>query len=289
MATRAVYTVLMGGYESLNDVQAPADGIDYVCFTDNDELTSATWRMIHMTPALPLDPHRSQRRVKLLGHEELAKYSETLYIDNSVSLVGDANELLDHMLGEADMGMARNSYHSSLGEEFAAVWRAGLDDHHRLSEQWDHYAASYPELLTGPVIWSAIIARRKGTAVDALCATWYEHVLRYSRRDQLSAPVAIALHPRVRCEMRELDNFGSRWHTWPVPLERNLSMRSGASTLRVPQEFGEALAQYDRASELEALVALNAEQHELLTQAIAEIRSSNSWRLTAPLRALRRK
>ena len=289
MAARAVYTALLGDYEALNDVQVSATDVDFVCFTDNPEVRSDRWRIVVVDPQFPLDPHRSQRRIKILGHPVLADYAETLYIDNSVSLRGAVGELFDYLLADADMGMAQHSARSSLLEEFATVWRQGLDDHHRLMEQWDHYAATYPDLLGGPVLWGGIIARRKSAPVSALCATWFEHVLRYSRRDQLSAPVAVALHPEARFRMNALDNGASTWHSWRVARSRNTTMRGAGWTLRVPQELRLVQENADSLIELEARLAQETVRNESLESVIEEMRSSRSWRITAPLRAVRRK
>ena len=81
--TRAVYTVLFGDYEELNELHIDLEpGIDYICFTDNRELRSETWNIRFTTPEFPLDSVRSQRLIKISGHEDLSRYSETLYIDN---------------------------------------------------------------------------------------------------------------------------------------------------------------------------------------------------------------
>ena len=284
-----MYTSILGGYERLNEDQSQSSDIDFVCFTDDPELTSDVWDIVHVSPAFPLDPHRSQRRVKILGHARLNQYRESMYIDNTVSLRGEVNELFETMLGDADMGMAHHSYHSQLHEEFAAVWSAGIDDYHRLMEQWDHYTALSPEALGGPALWGGIIVRRNTTDVKALCETWYEHVLRYSRRDQLSVPVAVLLHPNVKFAMRELDNFRSPWHEWPVVLERKVQMRAGMSAVRVPRDLSELVSAYDRTIAMEQRLAAQAAELESLTQSIAKIHSSRSWRVTAPLRKLRQR
>lgn len=288
MGTRAVYTALFGDYETLNDQQDTAPGIDFLCFTDNPELRSERWRIVVVKPAFPLDPHRSQRRLKILGDRELRSYDQTLYIDNAVSLHGDVNQLFDLLLADADMGMLRHSFRTTLVDEFAAVWREGLDDHHRLMEQWDHYAANYPEVLEGPTLWGGMIARQTDASVDDLCTTWYEHVLRYSRRDQLSAPVAVALHPQVRFTAHTLENYSSTWHTWPVPLARNTAMRAASSTVRVPREIATVKADAERVLELQARVEAATAERDAMATSLAQMRASRSWRVTAPLRSLRR-
>ena len=40
--------------------------------------------------------------------------------------------------------------------------------------------------------WTALLARRRTPRVDAVMTTWWEHVLRFSRRDQLAFSVVMA-------------------------------------------------------------------------------------------------
>ncbi len=219
MTRRAVYTALLGSYEALNEAQVSTPGIDFVCFTDDASLRSERWRVVVVEPEFARDPHRSQRRLKILGHPELGAYDETLYIDNSVSLTGDPGEILDEWLAEADMGLARHSYRDSVAEEFAAVIASALDDHHRVAEQWDHYVDTIPHVINGPVLWGGMIARRRSDQVADACSTWFHHVLRYSRRDQLSLPAALDAHG-VRPHISVMSNRLSQWHAWPVEVGR---------------------------------------------------------------------
>ena len=50
---------------------------------------------------------------------------------------------------------------------------------------------------------------------------WADHVLRYSRRDQLS--VMVALDDTVAYRGIDIDNFESRFHEWPVIEKRRIS------------------------------------------------------------------
>src|SRR5436190_13933362 len=84
---RVVYTVLMGGYEPLLEQHVAARfDTDLVCFTDDPALASPTWQIRLVEPSLPSDSGRSSRRPKILAHEYLPDYDESIYVDNSVLL-----------------------------------------------------------------------------------------------------------------------------------------------------------------------------------------------------------
>ncbi|QUW18562.1 glycosyltransferase domain-containing protein [Agrococcus sp. Marseille-Q4369] len=322
MATRrAVYTVLMGGYEQLNHDSARSDsGIDFVCLTDDPALRSPTWTVVPVEPALPADPVRSQRMLKIVGHPALDEYEETLYVDNAVQLLGDAHSILDDWLGEHDLAMHAHSYRERVVDEFDEVLALRYDDGVRIHEQLMHYAATAPEALADRPLWTAMLARRHTPAVAGAMRTWCDHVLRYSRRDQLSVTVALrshGLHPRVI----EADNFGSAIHRWPMDVGRRVEQGKASARPAGPLiaeiarlerrvaaaerdaaelvELRERLAGLDdqvsaaradaaqaHEDELEARAALERAT-ELARQRgdeVAQLRASTSWKLTSPAR-----
>ncbi len=223
--SRAVYTVLTGGYEALNEQPiAPQSEVPFICFTDDPGLVSETWDVHVVEPRYPSDPARSSRDIKVRGHAALEGFEETLYIDNSVVLREPPESILAEWLADADLAMPLHSYRATVADEFEAVLEAGLDDPTRVYEQARHYLAEDPSLLEAPVIWGALIARRRAAAVADFETDWFEQLLRYSRRDQLSVQVALR-RSGVRFRAIELDNMRSAIHRWPIAPGRDRSRR----------------------------------------------------------------
>lgn len=211
--TRAVYTALIGSYERLLEQPvATASTIPFICLTDDPSLTSETWDVRLIEPAFARDSTRSSRFVKITGGPLLGEYEESLWIDNKVVLSEDPEIILDKLLAEADLAVIEHSYRDTVMAEFDEVTRAGLDEPARIYEQLIHYAETKPHVLEAKPYWGAFIARRWTPSVQAAMQTWINHVLRYSRRDQLSMRYALDEVPRVLA--LELDNFSSPMHTW---------------------------------------------------------------------------
>lgn len=274
---RAVYTALIGGYEMLNEqpVAARSD-LPFICFTDAPSLRSDTWQIELVEPAMPSDPIRSARKLKIVGHPLLDDVDETLWVDNSVMLRVRPEEILDEWLTEADFAAPLHSYRDRLIDEFDAVVAAGFDDPTRVYEQVRHYLAERPDVLDAKPLFTALLARRRTPEVADMCRQWFTDVLRYSRRDQLSVLPAIDRSSLTRWQALELDTFTSRYHEWPVTARRD---RSGPA--RNPLESMKPLALRVRAleqaademaSELRnrsALLAASDEQRRGLLAAIA--------------------
>jgi FkbM family methyltransferase len=258
---RAVYTALFGNYEGLQEQPAAASStVPFICFTDDPDLTSETWEVRLAAPRFPLDSIRSARSVKILGHPDLADFTETLWIDNRVELTADPGAVLDSWLRDADVALFEHSFRETVLDEFTAVVDGGYDDPSRVYEQLIHYAESDPDVLEERPLWTGMIARRSTSAVRAAMASWSDHVMRYSRRDQLSISQTIRGH-HLRVTRLVSDNRESEWHQWP-PVSPNLQRRTDLPAAKFQNAILAPLAKLKRL-ETPALLRASSLEKEL--------------------------
>jgi hypothetical protein len=218
---RAVYRALIGGYELLREEGVARDSdLPFICFTDDPTLTSETWQIEVVERRLPMDATRSSRALKILGHPLLDEFDETLWVDNTVALKVAPDALFDEWLGEADVAAPLHSFRASVLAEAEAVIDSGLDDFARVYEQMAHYLSTGGDVLEQNPHWTGMLARRRTPASAAAMTTWWEHVLRYSRRDQLSF-LASMRSTGVELRSLPLDNHDSAWHDWPCASGRD--------------------------------------------------------------------
>lgn len=218
---RAVYTALMGGYEHLQEQPIARDSdVPFICFTDNPSLTSETWEVRLVEPMFRGDAIRSARHLKIMGHESLASFDETIWVDNRVQLLVDPDEVIEDTLVDADFFAFQHSFRDQIVDEFEAVASGGYDDPARVYEQLHHYAELYPGAVGAKPVWTGFLVRRRTPACQRAMEIWCAHVLRYSRRDQLSVVLALS-ESGVRAQLPKGDNRSSRWHAWP-PLDATL-------------------------------------------------------------------
>lgn len=279
---RCVYTVLLGGYERLNEQPAAkASGIPFICFSDDPSLTSETWEVRPAPLLFPADPVRSQRALKLRPHLLLPEFDGSLYVDNTVILEAPFQALFDRYLGRAPLSVPGHSFRASVRDEFTAVAAAGYDDGRRLAEQLRHYDETCPAVLGEAPFWTGMLLRdHRSAPVRQAMELWLMHVLRYSRRDQLSLNAALA-QTGLEAERIDIDNHVSAFHSWPHKQDR------------VQRPVTKAT---DRIGELEdELDALRLQAGRLGRQLDA-VYASHSWRigqaavrLLSPLRALIRR
>lgn len=222
-----VYTVLIGTDEELNEQPvAPVSESRFVCLTDHVGIKSETWEIETVEPSIFADPHRSSRDLKLRGYERFGKNVVSLYIDNTVILEQDPVSLLQEWLQECSIAMMQHTFRKTVADEFDACIAYRLDHAARIREQLVTYKSTIPKVLAEQPLWGGLIARRHDREADRFTQEWMNHVLRYSRRDQLSVNAARHLSNARICIIPGSISE-SAWHRWPqrtpaAPLHRSI-------------------------------------------------------------------
>ena len=295
-----MYTCLFGGYEPLCEQPVAADSdLEFVAFTDDPALTSDTWDVRLLPSALPADRSRSSRRPKLLAHEYLPDHDESLYIDNSVLLIQPPEVLFADLLpGDVPFAMFKHSNRGALREEYEAVVAQRREVDVIAAEQLAHYERIRPDALEHPTLWGGVLLRRHhDPAVVATGQAWWEQVLRYSRRDQLSLPYVL-LETGVGYRVHPLHNRESPYHRWPredlgrveadgyaPDLAAGLRAESAQARRRAERAEQDAKRKGAAAERAERRAERAERRAERLERQLAALRASTSWRITRPLRA----
>lgn len=189
----AVYTVIVGPYDGLLP-QPPAKNIDYLCFTDQ-KFKSKTWKIIPIEVENN-DPVRTARKHKILAHTILDEYQYSVFVDGNYLIKKDLSPLVEDVFSNAPMGIfdhnqcsdARNCVY----EEHQAIVRLHSlrmkfkDDPTDMQRQMDAYRGEgYPK-QNGLIFSAALIRQHHHPDVIKTMEIWYEQILKYSKRDQLS-------------------------------------------------------------------------------------------------------
>lgn len=191
-----VYTVLIGDKEELNDpLRLIGHGtatdlvIDFVCLTDDSSRTSPTWRM--ETFADPLIPTEKLSRLpKARPDLFFPKHVRSLYIDNTV--------VFKRLPRSADFGAAsfrgfRHPWRTHPIDEADIVAKSGLDEPGVVAAQLRFYESRGLLSPVGSLTAGTVLMRKHNEpAVREFGRLWWEQVLLFSKRDQLSLDVCAA-------------------------------------------------------------------------------------------------
>ncbi|MBV8380751.1 MAG: hypothetical protein JO369_08345 [Paucibacter sp.] len=188
-----IYTCLTGGKEPLGNPLAllpPGSTTDlelsFVCFTDQPALSSPVWE-VRPIGDRPLPGEKLSRRPKTMPHEYLREWDFSLYVDNVI--------VFKRLPQASDLATARpylfklfrHEVRSHLEEEAAVIAQVAYDGMDRVCAQLDFYEKFAPIAEIGPLSTCPVIFRQHHHPdVVRFGVTWWEQILNFSKRDQMS-------------------------------------------------------------------------------------------------------
>lgn len=184
---RVVYTCLFGYSERFADFEYDRpENTDFVCFTDDPKLSSDFWRVIHV-PTSSLDPHRTSKGYKIRPHLYFPNHKYSLYLDNTVKLKKPVLTIFDEFAASRDMMQAFvHPERDCAYEEARVVADIGYDRKSIVEQQMAFYRElGYPQ-TNGLNVGTLLLRKHNERRVVAAMNAWYEEVLKFSKRDQLS-------------------------------------------------------------------------------------------------------
>lgn len=185
-----VYTCLTGNYDILQDVEIVDENADFICFTNNKDIKSKTWKIIYIDND-GLNNHQLSRKIKMLGTEYInKKYEISVWQDASVIWKKKPSEFVKKYLKNNFSAFVHNE-RNSVYDEACEVIRLRKDDKQTVLK---HLAflkkENFPDNL-GLYEMTVFIKRHNNPVVKETMKLWYEIYLKYSKRDQLSFMYAI--------------------------------------------------------------------------------------------------
>ena len=187
--TTVLFTALYGDPEPLNPDEFGGFRADRtVLISDRPRVVPDGVEMVVDT-ATGLDPARASRRPKLMPHLYFPDADWTIWLDNKSRLLRPPGDIVAALAAQSDAGFFAYPHfrRDCVYQEGQTVRENGLDDHRIILERMRTYRAEgMPERFG--LIEGHFIVRRRAPDVDAFGTEWFDHVCRYSRRDQISFP-----------------------------------------------------------------------------------------------------
>ena len=190
----AIYTVIMGNYDTIKQPLVLTPGADYFLFTNNLTIKDAgVWKVVHI-PSLNIVGRTERennillsRKVKMLPHEYLPEgYEWGLYIDADMLIKRPLTELLDSLKGHTLMATCRHSYCASIREEINDLINKGMVDSHQVEQQWQRYVDWGFKDDLGISENGLLIRRHNEPSVIELMELWWKEYQQGCLRDQVS-------------------------------------------------------------------------------------------------------
>jgi hypothetical protein len=227
MAKSVVYTCLYGSGEILNEQNFKSSSdVELICFTDQKNLQSETWKVIYQEGSGIGSP-REAKKPKILPHQYLDNYICSLYIDNTVKLKQDTSIIIDELKSfKSDFVVIKHPFRSCIYDEAEEVIALDYEFEKRVREQVDFYKNSGYPANQGLIAGTFIFRNHHSCNVKKVCDDWWEHVMRYGVRDQLSFNFVAWKHgyQHLKLDINLCDN---QYFSWPIFANR------------IPRDFNE--------------------------------------------------
>ena len=219
----AVYTVILGGYDSLKLPEVMDPRLDYIVFAD---VPIPNTGVFHVRPVTYFchDMMRVARFVKTHPHFYLPKYDVVIWIDASVMILGDIYPFVESFLASGKLVAAiPHPFRSTIHEEVEECIRAGLDDPAVMRAQVALYRQDgLGDTRLAETGFSMFDLRDSRTT--AFLDLWWSEIERHSRRDQISFNYATS-----RC--------GLDWHAL---MQKPANLRSHPAFALVPHSLDDS-------------------------------------------------
>ena len=185
-----VYTTIFGPYDNLLELKLPKDEVDFICYTDQKDLTSTFWDIVYINrtePAICVS-----RRYKWLPHLILRSYTTSIYIDANIELLVSAEELITNYLQKANIAIPESPSRSCLYDEAEACIANLKTTPKKLIPQIKFYISEEMPAKFG--LWGTrlLIRNHNETEIKNLMELhWQEFQKWGTTRDQLSFPFIV--------------------------------------------------------------------------------------------------
>lgn len=180
-----IYTVIIGGYDTLKEPEFIDNNCDYICFTDNHKLTSNTWQ-IRLIKNTGLDNTRFQRMYKVLSHRFLSEYEYSIYIDGNVRIIGSFRDFIKKEWKGAPLLGLKHPSRDNIYDEAEACINFNKDDPEIIKNQIERYKNEGYKAINCLIASGILFRRHMDKQLIKVMEDWWEEIRNNSRRDQLS-------------------------------------------------------------------------------------------------------
>jgi len=188
---KVIYTCITNDYDTLKEPLVITDGWDYICFTDNKNLTSKTWKIVQM--GINSNMQLEQRKKKINNKYILDDYDLSIWVDGSICVNTNLDTFVE-VNHKSDFSLMKHPSRSCVYQEGIACVQLSKDKKETIRTQIQRYALeSYPH--NNGMVATGVMIRTHTSEVKEFCKRWYKELSENSIRDQLSFNYIDWLYP----------------------------------------------------------------------------------------------
>ncbi|WP_319589880.1 glycosyltransferase domain-containing protein [uncultured Draconibacterium sp.] len=185
---KAIYTTLVGDYDTLKDPECIADDWDYICFSNN--LRSDQFKIweIRKIPFYHSNNSVLSRFPKLNPHKVLPEYDYSIYLDSNIQITGEyIYNKADKLISQKQLiSIIKHPLRNCIYDEAEICKNDGLESKKNINELISFLKQeNYPKEV-GLFENNLIFRNHMDSQIINLSNSWWDMYLRFAKRDQLS-------------------------------------------------------------------------------------------------------
>lgn len=252
--SKIIYTCIVGNYDTLKTPTFVSPEFDYVCFTDNPNITSDIWEIRSIPEDIKNNTYTFiNRYIKWFPNKLFPKYDFSIYVDGSMKQINDLNQFIENNCNDSNIPMylLPHNKRKCVYEEFIACARGRKDDNDTLYKQMRKYFEEGLPFEYG-LSHNCILFRYHNHPIykDFANMLWDE-MTTHSMRDQLSTWYVIwklnikdkikILNPNIVKLYFDYENSWKHDLKYYIELEilNNIFYKLGNSNLVTKEEYNE--------------------------------------------------
>lgn len=184
----AVYTAIIGKYDTLEEPKFVSPYCDYFIFTDADVPTKSIWKKRSLPTSkdyLELNNYQRAKYFKIFPHKLFSEYDYTIWVDGNITIMGDLVPFVDRM-GSKAMAEFKHPNNDCIYEEAYSIVSQGKSQGHDVRKQIEQYKKEGFPVHYGLFENSFIVRKHNSEKCIYLMDMWWNQMKQYTWRDQLS-------------------------------------------------------------------------------------------------------
>lgn len=182
-----VYTALIGDYDILEDPDFVSDEIDYVCFTNNRKMRSKIWNIEYLKDD-SLSDVMLARKIKMFPQIYLNESGIVYWVDAKCRILSDLREYKRKYWGNSGFLLFPHYERNCICDETAELISYKNKDKRDFILQTAVYLNEGYPVDYGLYDTACIVRDTNNLDVRKLMSLWWDELVKYSYRDQLSLP-----------------------------------------------------------------------------------------------------
>lgn len=192
----AVYTCIIGRYDSLQEPLIQPDNIDYYAITDFDIPKDSKWKRIDVSDfneVKGFTPALKNRYFKINPHKIFKNYKYSIYVDGNFRICSDLTEHI-HRISEYGLSNFKHSKRTCVYEEAKVCKILKKETEDNINAYVERIKKEgFPENY-GLLACDILVREHHNETCIMLMEDWWSEFKNHVKRDQLSLPFVLFKH-----------------------------------------------------------------------------------------------